>query len=88
MPGLFLLAVVRPSNISAGLKDEKISFAVVVCDTCNKADPLAHYKPQVAFHFPAGYPGTADVGKVEDPIGEVFTIENSSSGAGTQQSGT
>jgi len=78
---------VYPSSLTVDLKNEKVDIAVIACDTCNKTDPPTYYKSEVDFHFPAGYLEKADVSKVEDKIAEVFSIDNSSSGADNQQSG-
>jgi len=76
---------VYPSNIAVDMKNEKISFGVVACDTCNKTDPPTYYKSEVDFQFAKGYLETADVSKVEDTIGEVFAIDTSNSGSEAQQ---
>jgi hypothetical protein len=76
---------VYPSNIAVDVKNEKISFGVVACDTCNKTDPPTYYKSEVDFQFPKGYLETADVSKVEDTIGEVFAIDTSNPGTEAQQ---
>jgi hypothetical protein len=68
---------VYPSSINVDVKNEKISFGVVACDTCNQTDPPTYYKAQVDFQFASGYLETADPSKVEDTIGEVFAIDNS-----------
>ena len=78
---------VYPSSLTVDLKNGKIDFGVVACDTCNKTDPPTYYKSEVDFHFPAGYLEKADVTKVEDTLAEVFAIDNSSSGADSQQGG-
>ena len=78
---------VYPSTLTVDLKNEKIDIGVVACDTCNKTDPPTYFKSEVDFHFPAGYLEKADVSKVEDTIAEVFSIDDSSSGADNQQSG-
>ena len=69
---------VYPSNISVDVAHEKISFFLVACDTCNKTDPPTAYKAEVDFQFAKGYLESPDVSKIEDTIGEVFTIDNSS----------
>ena len=68
---------VYPSAIAVDVKNEKIAFSVVACDTCNQTNPPTYYKSEVDFQFAKGYLETADPGKVEDTIGEVFAIDNS-----------
>jgi len=74
---------VYPSNITVDLKNEKIAFGVVACDTCNKTDPPTYYKAEVDFQFPSGFLEKGDAGKIEDTIGEVFQLDN---GGDAQQS--
>jgi hypothetical protein len=78
---------VYPQTITVDLKNERIVFGVVACDTCNKTDPPTYYKAEVGFQFAPGFLEKGDVSKIEDTIGEVFAIDNSSSGADNQQSG-
>ena len=73
---------VYPSNIAVDVKNEKISFHVVACDICNKTSPPTYYNAVVVFQFAPGYLETADVSKIEDTIGEVFSLE---AGGDTQQ---
>jgi hypothetical protein len=73
---------VYPSAINVDVKDEKIVFSVVACDTCNQTNPPTYYKAQVDFQFAAGYLEKADASKVEDTIGEVFAIDNSGQDTG------
>jgi len=74
---------VYPSNIAIDLKNEKIAFGVVACDTCNKTDPPTYYKAEVDFQFPSGFLEKGDVSKIEDTIAEVFQLD---SGGDAQQS--
>ena len=76
---------VYPTKIAVDLKNEKISFGVVACDTCNQTNPPTYYKSEVDFQFAKGYLEAADVTKVEDTIGEVFAIDTSNSGTEAQQ---
>jgi hypothetical protein len=78
---------VYPSNIAVDIKNERISFGIVACDTCNQTNPPTYYKSEVDFQFAKGYLETADVSKVEDTIGEVFAIDTSSPGTEAQQPG-
>ena len=74
---------VYPSNIIIDLKNEKIAFGVVACDTCNKTDPPTYYKAEIDFQFPSGFLEKGDVSKIEDTIAEVFQLD---SGGDAQQS--
>jgi len=73
---------VYPSTITVDLKNEKIAFGVVACDTCNKTDPPTYYKAEVDFQFAPGFLEKGDVSKIEDTIGEVFQLD---SGGDNQQ---
>jgi len=75
---------VYPATITVDLKNEKIAFGVVACDTCNKTDPPTYFKAEVDFQFAPGYLEKGDVGKIEDTIGEVFQLDN---GGGDAQQG-
>jgi hypothetical protein len=65
---------VYPLKIDVNLEKEKISFEVVVCDSCNGSDSSTSMKGGVVFQFPKGYLETASAGAVEDTIGQVFSI--------------
>jgi hypothetical protein len=77
---------VYPLKIDVNLKNEKVGFAVVACDSCNGTNPPTFYKGQVDFEFTKGALENPDVSKIEDTIGEVFSIDNSGTGAEAQQS--
>jgi hypothetical protein len=69
---------VYPTKINVVTKDEKITIKVVACDTCNGTNPPTYYKSQVDFIFPAGFLEKGDVSKVEDTVGEVFSLDDAS----------
>jgi hypothetical protein len=69
---------VYPTKIEVNVEKAKISFTVVACDSCNGVDPPTSMKGQVIFQFPKGYLEKADVGAVENSIGQVFAISDSS----------
>jgi len=71
---------VYATKISVVPKDEKITVKIVACDTCNGTNPPTYYKSQVDFIFPAGFLEKGDVSKVEDTLGEVFSIDDASAG--------
>lgn len=67
---------VYPLKIEVSLDKAKISFAVVACDSCNGVNPPTSMKGQVVFQFAKGYLEKANVGEVEDAIGQVFAISS------------
>ncbi len=75
---------VYPASLNVDVKDEKIAFDVVACDTCNQTNPPTYFKAEVDFQFAPGFLEKGDVGKIEDTIGEVFQVDNSSQDAGQQ----
>ncbi len=75
---------VYAANINIDVKDEKVAFGVVACDTCNQTNPPTYYKAEVDFQFAAGFLEKGDVSKIEDTIGEVFQVDNSAQDAGQQ----
>jgi hypothetical protein len=72
-------------KIEVKLKDEKVVFTLMECDTCNNTNPPTNNKAQLAFQFPKGYLETADVSQVSDAIGQVLTADTSSGDAQQQQ---
>lgn len=67
---------VYPTKIEVSLDKAKISFTVVACDSCNGVNPPTSMKGEVVFQFAKGYLEKANVGAVEDMIGQVFSISN------------
>jgi hypothetical protein len=67
---------VYPLKIEVSLDKAKISFAVVACDSCNGVNPPTSMKGQVVFQFAKGYLEKANVGEIEDAIGQVFAISS------------
>ena len=67
---------VYPLKIEVSLDKAKISFSVVACDSCNNVNPPTSMKGQVVFQFAKGYLEKANVGEVEDAIGQVFAISS------------
>ena len=70
--------MVYPSKIDVNFRKETISFAITACDSCNGVNPPTFFKSEVIFQFAKGYLETASVQQVEDMIGQVFAIANSS----------
>jgi hypothetical protein len=67
---------VYPTRIEVSLDKGKISFMVVACDSCNGVNPPTSMKGEVVFQFAKGYLEKANVGEVEDTIGQVFSISS------------
>jgi hypothetical protein len=67
---------VYPTRIEVSLEKGKISFTVVACDSCNGVNPPTSMKGEVVFQFAKGYLEKANVGEVEDAIGQVFSISS------------
>jgi hypothetical protein len=65
---------VYPSKIQVNLAEEKISFGIVECDSCNKVAKSSN-KSQIDFQFGKGYLEEASVPAVEDVISEVLSID-------------
>jgi hypothetical protein len=81
---------VYATKIDVNVKSEKITFSLVECDTCNNVQTPSGYKAQLAFQFAKGYLETASPAQVEDTIGQVLAIDNStdsSQQAGAAQGG-
>jgi hypothetical protein len=76
---------VYATKIEVKPKNDKVSVHIVACDSCNGTNPATFYKSQVDFQFAKGYMGAPDVSKIEDAIGEVFTIDTSNAGPEAQQ---
>lgn len=77
---------VIPSKIDVNVKTERVSITIVECDSCNGVSQPSSYKSGVIFQFPKGYLESADVGQVEDVIGQVFSIDNGANNAQQDQS--
>lgn len=67
---------VYPTKIDVNFEKAKISFTVVACDSCNGVNPPTSMKGEVVFQFAKGFLEKADVGSIEDTIGQVFAISN------------
>jgi len=73
-----------PSKIDVDLKKEKISFDIIACDACNGTNPPTSFRSEVIFQFAKGYLEKASVPEVEDTIGEVLAVDNSSAAQAPQ----
>ena len=66
---------VYATKIGVDLKKEKVTVAIIECDSCNGVTEPSSYKSEVAFQFPKGYLEGADAGQVADVINLVFTVD-------------
>jgi hypothetical protein len=69
---------VYPAQIDVDMKKDKISFRILACDSCNGTSPATSSKSEVIFQFASGYLEKASVLEVEDTIGDILAIDNSS----------
>lgn len=77
---------VYPTKIDVNVDKDTVTMGIVACDTCNKTDPPTYNKANVVFQFPKGSLGKAAAGDVEDTIGQLLSISDSSSdNSGNQQ---
>jgi hypothetical protein len=67
---------VYPLQINVDLKQEKISFHIVACDSCNGTNPPTALKSEVIFQFAPGFLEHAGVLDVEDTIGDVLAMDS------------
>jgi hypothetical protein len=68
-------------KLDVNLKNDKVTFIIFECDTCNRTTEQASFKSEVVFQFPKGYLGTAEPAQVEDVISQVLAVDT---GAGDQ----
>jgi hypothetical protein len=78
---------VYPLKVDVNLEKEKISFAVVACDSCGGSNSSTSMKGGVVFQFPKGYLETANAAAVEDTIGQVFAISSDNDSDAQSQAG-
>ena len=64
-------------KLDVNLKNDKLTFIVFECDTCNGATEQSSFKSEVVFQFPKGYLGTAEPAQIEDVIGQVLAVDPS-----------
>src|SRR6266404_2628710 len=67
---------VYPLKIDVNPGKERISFAILECDSCNGVTEHSFYKSEVVFQFAKGYLETANVAQIEDTIGQVLSISS------------
>jgi hypothetical protein len=63
------------SKIDVNLKDSKVTFSIIECDTCNEVKDASSRRAQVIFEFPKDYLSGADGGQVSDVINQVLEIQ-------------
>ena len=80
---------VYPTKIDVSVDKDTVTMGIVACDTCNKTDPPTYNKANVVFEFPKGSLANANAGDVEDTIGQLLSISDTSqdSGGGDQKGG-
>jgi hypothetical protein len=79
---------VYPTKVEVNLEKDTVTLGIVACDTCNKTDPPTYNKANVIFQFPKGSLAKASAGDVEDTIGQLLSISDSSQqDQGGQQQG-
>jgi hypothetical protein len=76
---------VYATKIAVDNSKDTVTFAIVSCDTCNNVDPPTYNKANVVFKFASGTLAKGDVAKIEDTIGQLFSISNDDQGG--QQGG-
>jgi len=70
---------VYPSKVDVNLDKDQVTMGIIACDSCNKTDPPTYNKVNMVFQFAKGTLAKASAGDVEDTIGQVFAISDSSS---------
>lgn len=80
---------VYPTKVEVNVEKDIVTLGIVACDTCNKTDPTTYNKANVVFQFPKGSLAKASAGDVEDTIGQLLSISDSSQQdqGGDQQQG-
>jgi hypothetical protein len=66
-------------NLDVNLKNEKIQFFLIDCDSCNGTTGTVPFKAVLIFEFAKGYLEAADPGQVQDTISQVFDVDNGQS---------
>ncbi|HME33783.1 MAG TPA: hypothetical protein VKF84_01000 [Candidatus Sulfotelmatobacter sp.] len=69
---------VYPMKVEVNLEKDIVTLGIVACDTCNKTDPPTYNKASVVFQFPKGSLAKASAGDIEDTIGQLLSISDSS----------
>jgi hypothetical protein len=69
---------VYPQKIEVDPTKDTVSISVVECDKCNKTDPPTYMKAKIVFEFAKGSIAKAQAGEVEDTIGQLLAISDTS----------
>jgi len=80
---------VYPTKLEVNLDKDTVTMGIVACDKCNNTDPPTNYKASVVFQFAKGSLAKTAAGDVEDTIGQLLAISDTSQSAqgGDQQQG-
>ena len=76
---------VYPTKIDVDAARDRVAFSVVACDKCNNTNPPTYNKSEVDFQFDKKVFDSGDVSTIEDTIGQVFSLDNSSDAQGGGQ---
>jgi hypothetical protein len=69
------------TKIDVNSKNDRIALKIVQCDSCNGTNPPTAFKSEVDFQFAKGLLATGDASKIEDTIGAVLAVGDSSAEA-------
>jgi hypothetical protein len=78
---------VYPSKIDVNTDKDTVTMGIIECDSCNKVDPPTYNKVNMVFQFAKGTLAKASAGDVEDTIGQVFAISDTSQDQAADQGG-
>lgn len=69
---------VYPSKIDVHVDKDQVVMGIVACDSCNKTDPPTYNKVNVVFQFAKGSLAKAGAPEIEDTIGQLLAISDTS----------
>jgi hypothetical protein len=72
---------VYATKIEVNLKDDRVDFHIMECDTCNAGMASSSFKSVVNFQFAKGSLAKASVPDVEDTIAQVFALDTGAAAA-------
>jgi len=67
-------------TVDVNLKSDRVTLIIVECDSCNGVNQQSSFKSMVSFEFAKGSLATPDPAQIENTIGQVLSIDNSSNG--------
>ncbi len=73
---------VYPTKMEVNVDKDQVIMGIVECDTCNKTDPPTYNKANVVFQFAKGSLAKTSAGEVEDTIGQLLAISDTSADQG------